>query len=268
MELIVHFCDEKRQERLNEYLFCLEKNLDNSQISVVHCLCMDGVNLPERIMQRENIRISYVKNRPTFAELIEYANKNVIGIAAISNLDIFFDHGANWKEAEQYILNNSTVVMALSRIEYHSEQHKFLDPNLANIGHAIAQDAWVFKTPLNVQNAGFEIGTMGADNAIADRLKKAGYFPINYATRYKIYHYDVCRGKTAANANQVHLEDSVNQNTVYSRYPEEDGAYLVPDIDKITSVDGIIAALGVDENTRYFIICDLLSRYIKINNRR
>lgn len=267
MELVIHFCNEKRVDRLNEFLFCLQKNLDNPIFDVIHCLCMDGVVLPDTMLAREHLKVVPVSSRPTFTELVEYANKNVSGVAAIANLDIFFDINSKWSEAELYVSDNRNVVLALSRTEYVDEHTKFLDPNLSALGYATAQDAWVFMAPIKVSDCDFEIGTMGADNAFADRLKKSGYYPMNYGTRYKIFHFDVCRGKTAANANAIHFQDSVSQDSIYSRYPEEKGSYLVPDIEKITSVDGIIMALGVDPVTRYFLICDLMSRYIKISNR-
>ena len=45
----------------------------------------------------------------------------------------------------------------------------------------------------------FELGFLGCDNAIADRFFKAGYKVINQPVTYKIFHYDIAKGKNSSN---------------------------------------------------------------------
>ena len=124
----------------------------------------------------------------------------------------------------------------------------------------------MFKTPIFLDDVDFEIGTIGADNALANRFKKAGFIPVNLASRYRVYHYDVCRGKTSTNAVNVHYNESKDLGSVFTRKPEERGYYLVPDFDRMKSIDSVLDGLGVDDITKYIIICDILSQFIKIDN--
>jgi len=228
---------------------------------------MKGAKIPASIKSDEKIKLVTVKSRPTFREMVDYANEHILRkTAVIANLDIFFSADSDWYEAEKLLVENERMVLALSRHEFESRSNIFLDPTLGKIFYANAQDAWLFKTPLKVDNVDFEVGTLGADNAFADRLVKGGYIPVNLASRYQIYHFDVCRGKNGANAVEVHYRDSVEQNSLYSRFPEKSGLYFVPDFDKCNSVDHFLNAIGVDSVSKYRIICDLLSSIMKVNN--
>jgi hypothetical protein len=111
-----------------------------------------------------------------------------------------------------------------------------------------------------------EIGRPGCDNAIAHRIKSAGYLPWNPSNEFRIYHFDLCRGKTGANYVTKTYEEEHRKNT--NVYPEENGCYLLPVKDSIESVDGLINAFNLNEYQRYEIICDVMSKYLIINNRR
>src|SRR5205085_12236877 len=128
----------------------------------------------------------------------------------------------------------------LSRTEWDIDGKMFLDPGLAQMAFANSQDAWIFKAPMELPDCDFEIGSLGCDNAIAERIKRSGRVPINAASRFRIFHYDRWRGKNFANQAEVHKSESAWRP---SRHPERDGQYLVPDIDQLRSVDQILNAL-------------------------
>jgi hypothetical protein len=87
---------------------------------------------------------------------------------------------------------------------------------------------------------------------------------VNAASRYRIFHYDRCRGKSFANQAEVHRAERAGRP---QKHPEEQGQYLLPDIDQIKSVDELLKSLGVSEMAKYVVICDTVSRFIKLNNR-
>jgi hypothetical protein len=62
----------------------------------------------------------------------------------------------------------------------------------------------------------------------------------------------------------VHAEE---RRGLVRQYPEEQGQYLVPDIDQIRSVDAALQKAGATELQRYTVICDVMSRFIRLTNR-
>jgi hypothetical protein len=151
-----------------------------------------------------------------------------------------------------------SIVFCLSRYEFDGVSSAKRDEALMKIAYANAQDAWLFKTPMNVKDADFKMGKLGSDNAIADRIKNSGYIPINSPNQFKLYHFDVCRGKTGANFLDVQKPNPEK--------PEDRGYYLLPDIDAVRSVDHLIDALGLGSVHKYRVICDIMSKYIEIKN--
>ncbi len=123
---------------------------------------------------------------------------------------------------------------------------------------ANCQDAWVWKSPLFVQECDFMIGRLGCDNAIAERIKRSGYVPVNSPNQFKIYHFDVCRGKTCE--NQLEMQKPNPER------PEEKGYYLVPDVDAIRSADQLMNALKLGPLHRYRVLCDIMTNHIAIDN--
>ena len=102
------------------------------------------------------------------------------------------------------------------------------------------------------------MGKLGCDNAIADRLKKSDYIPVNSPNQFKLYHYDICRGKNMTNQLQIHQPNP--------EQPEKNGYYLVPDIDAIQSIDQLCTSMGLGLIHKYRVVCDIMSRHIEIDN--
>src|SRR5207248_9609824 len=123
----------------------------------------------------------------------------------------------------------------------------------------------IFLSPIEVSECDFEIGTLGCDNAFAHRVKTAGYLPINACDQHKIYHFDRARGKDTANQLEVHRAERGER---FTRHPEKQGHYYVPNCDQLTSVDHVIDRLNLAPLNRYEIICDLLSKYLTFKNER
>jgi hypothetical protein len=161
-----------------------------------------------------------------------------------------------------------------------------MDEQFSKMLHAHTQDAWLFKTPLNMicssggnihNHCDFELGFLGCDNAIADRLYKSGYKVINQPLTYKIFHYDIAKGKNSSNFMEKHKQETtlleVNLKKPKNKYPERKGSYLVPNYDKMLTDNGdvdminIINSLGGCSNwERYEFICKLFSeKFIMMN---
>src|SRR5437016_5400667 len=263
IHLIIQYCNDPRPERAAEYDECLRRNLTNPAIAAVYNLVEEQTVVPEEFRSHAKYKEHKLRRWMTYRDAFEYANEHLKDeTACIANLDIFLDSaGSDWQEAINIVA--SGIVLCLSRIEWDIDGKMFKDPGFEQWGFANSQDAWIFKAPFEVPGCDFEIGTLGCDNAIADRIKRAGRIPVNAASRFRIFHYDRFRGKSSANQQAVHQAERAARPR---RRPEEQGQYLVPDIDQVKSVDQILNALKVPDLQRYIVICDVISRFIRIRN--
>lgn len=267
IDLIIQYCGSKNEARQQEFNECLRRNLKNPSIHSIHNLVDQPVELPEFAKNSPKFHSHPLNRWMTFRDIFNFANEHLQGrFVGVCNLDIFLDdRESNWDEAER-LVRERNLVLCQSRIEFESDEKKYLDPAFSRLAFANAQDAWFFVPPIEITNVNFEIGTMGCDNAIADRFKKAGRIPVNMGGRYKIYHYDICRGKTGQITNQFHKKDRDSRGAVYSRFPEREGTYLTPEMDMVPSIDELVRMLQLDPIRRYQIISDLMTEKIRIIN--
>ena len=226
----------------------------------------------------------------TYDMAFQYANDVATmdfgNVWCILNLDIFLDANSNWNTIKAKL--NDGFVYAQSRHEFNISADGMMsakmDDNFAKLMHSHTQDAWIFKTPIKIPNnmynnvdCNFELGFLGCDNAIADRLFKSGYKLINQPITYKIFHYDVAKGKTSSNFMEKHKSETKameqKNEKPKNKYPERIGSYLVPNYDQLLESNkdidfiNIINGLGGCSNLeRYEFISKLLSNRIVMNN--
>lgn len=261
IHLIIQYCNDPRPQRQAEYDECLRRNLAHPAVVAVHDLVEPGTAVPEEFRTHAKRREHRVDRWLTYKDAFAYANEQLKGeVVALANLDIFLDPSSDWSTLG-FLADG--IVLCLSRLEWDDDGRVFKDPGFERIGFANSQDAWVFQSPLEVPDCDFEIGTLGCDNAIADRIRRTGRIPVNLGSRFRILHYDRCRGKTSANQQDVHRTDRAARPR---RRPEENGQYLLPDMDQVRSVDQILTALNVSDIQRYMVICDVISRFVRIKN--
>lgn len=258
IHVLAQYYNDTESSRQDEIDYCFRANLANSHVTKLHNLVEKTTTVPDWL--KENPK--YVEHRVdgwlTYKETFDYANKTLPSdsTACLCNADIFLDHSSRWNDAKSLL--DLSIVLCLSRHEFDGVAGAKKDEALQRIGYANAQDAWLFKTPMLVRDCDFKMGKLGSDNAIADRIKNSGYTPINSPNQFKLYHYDICRGKTGSNYLQI--------QTPNPEKPEDRGYYLLPDIDGVKSVDHLIDALGLGPVHKYRVICDIMSKYIEIKN--
>lgn len=266
IELIVQYFDEPRPARHAEYHFCLLKNLENPFVERVHNLGLSVAIAPAELRSHPKWRDVVLGHRMTFEDAFRYASDELAGkCCGICNLDIFLDAGSDWPQAEA-LLRREKLVLCQSRVEFTPPAGTHLDPSFARLAHATAQDAWLFIAPIAPPAIDFEIGTLGCDNAVAERIRRIGYIPINLGSRFRVLHYDLIRGKNGTNIKDIHKAETQQRGVVYSRFPEREGCYLVPDFDRVGSLDQLATDFGFGPLEKYQLICEMMSRFVKIEN--
>ena len=198
---------EKDKKRLEEYIFCINKNLENQNIEKLYFFYDKNDEIKEKIKDIEkkfcNLdKIIYVENeneRLTFNYLFNYINKNIEQdkIIAITNLDIFLSEEENWTtlRTDLFDYTNNKVCLTLARYEYINEKQIYKENKSWLRGEFC--DSWIFKTPLKIESSDFHLtipvgNAPSCDNHIWKVLKNK-YTIINWAEKYKTYHYDYVR---------------------------------------------------------------------------
>ena len=90
MNLLVNFFKSNNDKRNKEYLFALNKNIENEYIDTIF-LFVEDLSHAEGI-ESEKVKIIETDSRPTFQDIIDFGNKELKGEKCIiSNTDIFMD---------------------------------------------------------------------------------------------------------------------------------------------------------------------------------
>ena len=295
INIILQSYPETNPGRYHELKYCIRKNLENPYVKMIYDFG-SGIELFEND-NNDKLKNKYkqINNTKwlTFEMAIKFANSesSINGeYWCIINLDIFLDDKSNWNTIRGQL--NNGFIYAQSRHEFNilenTKSVAQMDSNFAQIYHANTQDAWLFKTPIDCQikngNAAidfnFELGFLGCDNAIADRFFKAGYKVINQPMTYKIFHYDIAKGKTSTNYLEKHIKETKDLTDKMikpkNKYPERNGSYLVPNYDQMLSSSSngqdidlikIVNIFGGCSNwERYEFISKIFSDRIIINN--
>jgi hypothetical protein len=259
LHIIIQYCNDPRPARAAEYDVCLRRNLANPWVKRVHNLAEPQTLVPAEFSDHPKYFYHSLGHWMKYQDAFDYANEHLPGqFVCLCNLDIFLDsQGTDWELASRML--DGPLALCLSRWEWLGDGTVQKDPDLAKRAMSTTQDAWMFQPPVNIPDCDFEIGLLGCDNAIAERIKRGGLQPINAPNMFRIFHIDTARGKTFANQKEIHLQEAVGRPM--NRRPGTRGQWLVPDIAQITSLDQLAAMLKLNELQRYAAICDMLNRH-------
>jgi hypothetical protein len=295
LNIIIQSYNEGNPARRTELEHCIMTNLHNPYLLALHdfggnsCLPANITQHPKYINVKPHTNTDWLTYKTAFIYANNQHNQEKYGnYWGLINCDIFLDSSSKWYQIRSYL--NSDYIAAISRHEYipsvegdNDINTKYIikmDEKFSKTLHANTQDGWFFSTPLKhtlldrISNINFEIGLLGCDNAIADRLVQCGYKIINPAIQFKIVHYDIARGKNSSNFLEKHnTEHKNNINKPKNTHPESSGSYLVPNYDQMVNTQGEIDLIsyihnlgGISNWERYKIICELFSSRIIIQN--
>lgn len=122
----------------------------------------------------------FIKDRPTFADIIARANEMQAGddISIIANSDIYFESSSipfieRMQPDEAY---------ALGRWDVQRDDTSIL------CDRPDTMDAWIFRGPIRKMNGSFTGGIRGADNRLCWEMANAGYRVSNPCRTIKAHH--------------------------------------------------------------------------------
>lgn len=169
-----YYTDEARRDELY-HVHLLNKS--NKSIDMVYILNENEI-APDIGMRENNIVMKQISSRPTFQSIFNWVNE-VTGeqdINIIANSDIYFV-----PDAIEYmkLLLGCGDCWALTR--WDATTGVFMN-------RRDSQDSFCFRGAVKAGEYGFGIGVPGCDNALCERLQRAGYNITNPSWTVKTYH--------------------------------------------------------------------------------
>jgi hypothetical protein len=233
------------------------ENLKNSYVSKVLVL---GNNLNEEfkdLKENKNLVLYEYNKNVSFKDLIDIAN-NVYNnkIVCILRSDIILLNTGELNDIK-IDLHDKNQVYCLSRIERLISGDLTRCGKLNKIFYSTEQDAWLFKSPLNIQTDKLaEIYLYdGLSHLYLNKtLIDNGYNISNNSKKYKIIR--ILYENNLESRPLLNFDVSITNS---------DNIYLLPDSDSIDSisVENIIKLANIDNEELYKLKCDIFDKYIK-----
>jgi ribosomal protein L7Ae-like RNA K-turn-binding protein len=172
-KLITMLYNETNEERITEYLTCLEKNLAHDRIDQIHVVYDiskdDNKKILLNYLKNKNVPITYVSSRATYAFCFNLANELFPDSRIIlSNADIYFNE--TLELLDDYDLTDKFLI--LTRWDIGQDGSLSLHAYSPKSEKSYSHDSWFFSTPLHFEDGNVLIGTPGCDGTIAFQAQK------------------------------------------------------------------------------------------------
>ncbi|MDT5122137.1 MAG: hypothetical protein QOC96_1619 [Acidobacteriota bacterium] len=184
MILLAGLYEDADASRRDEFLTCLQRNIENNRLDEIHLFVEEPVGLDKLLstyplLAADKIRLIAHARRVTYRDLFAYANTHLPGhCVIIANADIFFDH--TLARLDGYDLSGK--LFCLSRWDVQP------DGSACFFEHPASQDAWIFQAPIREFSCDFHLGVLGCDNRLAWEAERAGLVLANPGRSLKAYH--------------------------------------------------------------------------------
>jgi hypothetical protein len=183
LKLITVLYNETHPQRMQEYITCLEKNLQHPSIDKIIILYDttkdDAINALFEYLKTKEVEIIFIKGRPSFASCFRLANELFPQNKVIlSNADIYFNETLT--QLEEYDL--SKKFLAITRKELGVQGNLcYMRSWPARYGSSEAsQDVWIFSTPVFIpKREDILLGTWHCESEIAFQAVHHGLKVIN-----------------------------------------------------------------------------------------
>lgn len=200
MYLFLNYYRDPDLSRREELLMCLHTNAYNSPAQKVIVFLENDRHTSDIDDDDKIVKIS-LNRRMEFSDVFKYAQENIPdgSIIAISNLDIFLENSEEWIniDKEFFSVGHPDKALVCCRQNLDKNLDVWIEEDAWKRGEFC--DVWVFKTPLSKeflsQNLDFCVGGAPQCDNLMMHLMSKYYHTYSWGSKYKVYHYDVCRKK-------------------------------------------------------------------------
>lgn len=243
---------------------CINENIKNKYIEKIYVF---GENLENEIIDRtDNLVLCETNKNVSFGFLNNYAkeflNNKIVCIlrgdiillnnSELDNLDMLFDI-EEVKQKIVYTISRSDRLLNGNIIKYHK---------LNRILFSTEQDAWIFKSPLCIDNN--DIHELSPNDKYSELyfnniLKKNNYNLLNYNDKFRIIRilHENNLDSRPLLKNNIDKKLLIDTKNIIN---------LVPDSSiHNVSIDSMLNMFNIDANELYLIKCELFNKYYKSN---
>jgi hypothetical protein len=247
---------------------CIFENLKNKYINKVVVI---GDKLDERLKDifknnesKNLITEQFLINEEfidlSFKDIFEIINKKYINkVFCILRSDIILPNQESLEDIEIDMEEYDKKVYCISRIERLITGNLIKYDKLNKIFYSSEQDAWIFKSPLNInlellKNIYFY--ERFSELELNNILKINNYKIINDTNKYKVLRI--------LTDNNIEYRQILNVNSLKR---DVNTFFLLPDEDSFNKIpiDHLIKIFNLDEQELYNLKCDLFNKYLRKN---
>ena len=247
---------------------CIFENLKNKYINKVIVI---GNNLDERLKDilennesKNLIKEEFLINEEfidlSFKDIFEIINNKYSNkIFCILRSDIILPNQEGLEDIEIDMEEYNEKIYCISRIERLINGNLIKYDKLNKIFYSSEQDAWIFKSPLNInlellKNIYFY--ERFSELILNNVLKINNYKIINNTNKYKVLRI--------LTDNNIETRKILNINTVKR---DVNTFFLLPDEDSFNKIpiEHLIKIFNLDEQELYNLKCDLFNKYLRKN---
>jgi hypothetical protein len=247
---------------------CIFENLKNKYINKVIVI---GNNLDERLKDilennesKNLIKEEFLINEEfidlSFKDIFEIINNKYSNkIFCILRSDIILPNQEGLEDIEIDMEEYDKKIYCISRIERLINGNLIKYDKLNKIFYSSEQDAWIFKSPLNInlellKNIYFY--ERFSELILNNVLKINNYKIINNTNKYKVLRI--------LTDNNIETRKILNINTVKR---DVNTFFLLPDEDSFNKIpiEHLIKIFNLDEQELYNLKCDLFNKYLRKN---
>ena len=189
IEIVTSFYITKNNDRMNELVKALDKNLQNKYINNIHLFvddkkCVDYLKNKYNKLFFNKIKICKIGKQPLYSDLFTYCNTLKQKICMIINSDIWLYSIDNINIFDKLKENKQKTIFSLTRHE-----HDFSRPLIEN--YKGSHDAFIFISPIDnkiIKHVKHKQNVWGSENVVLYELNKVKYKLYNPCIQIKIIH--------------------------------------------------------------------------------
>jgi hypothetical protein len=244
---------------------CIYENLNNNNISRVHIF---GSNLKEEFQDifkefnsKKEIILNELEENVSFKDIVDYANSKLLNkIIFVARSDIILPN-QNELDDLKFDLTNNNDIYSLSRIDRLINGNLVRSDKLNKILYCNQQDAWIFKSPLNIDD--------DDNNDMKNILFYDKYSELYFNKILINNNYNVINDTNKLKIIRLLHENNMDNRELIDEADidedDEENIYILPDnssLSKIT-IDKLINFIGIDDKELYNLKCYIFNKYFK-----
>lgn len=194
ISLYVNFYRDENASRDIELQTTLAGNIDCKEVDRIIAVVDDENEFEYLKKLSPKIQIVQIDHRPTYNEFFKLINEKIESpneISILANADIYITPTVAVLTKKHLKKPLCFALSAWDKMPDGTyEQMKKNVNEKHKVPKSDSQDAWIFKGKIiNIPDCNFMMGMPGCDNAIAERLQRAGYKVVNPSNDIRPVHY-------------------------------------------------------------------------------